>query len=173
VQQDHRTVAARPRARHGVLDDLRSRTPRLPILEDDVIPDVAIAELGEESQHPRVVRAGTERTSEPGPRVDPARGRDVLRALAHVLAEALVVQQGHAGVVFRVVAHEMAVVGDPPRALRIRFRPTTLDEEGRTDPGRSQRIQDAVGSVRRTSRPIGVLCVEGERHAEDVVIHGS
>ena len=73
--------AATPATRVAVAI-VRRRPPRLPVLELDVPVDVAVAELVEHAEHPRVVVPVAERAPEPRPRVGARALGDALACLA-------------------------------------------------------------------------------------------
>ena len=84
------------------------------------------------------------------------------------LAQAGIGEEVHPRVVLGVVAHEVAFVGDPSRAVGERLRPASLDEEGRAHAELAEAIEEKVLLAHPVVRPVGMLGVEGERDAEAV-----
>ncbi len=93
--------------------DVLGGSPRLPVLQLDVPVDVAVAEVSQQVEDARIVVSVAERASEPrSGRLAGGLGHGGGRLL-HVRADACVGQQRHPGMVVRVVADQVAVIGDP------------------------------------------------------------
>ena len=111
---------------------------------------------------PRIVGAGPERAAEPRPRIDARGGLDGRRRVRDVLGQSLVGQERHPGMVVRVVADEVAGVGDRAGHVRVCLGPAALDEERRGDAEAREGLQQALGAARRW-RPVRMLGIEGQR----------
>ena len=143
-------------------DELVDRAAIVPVARVLVPAHVPVAELLDRGQDPRIVHPGAERAAEPGLRVDPGRLDDRRLGLLDVVAQPLVGERVHRGVVVRVVADQVTGGGDAPGELGVRARPAALEEERSTDALGRERLEDSVlsaGPVRSARE----LRVEGER----------
>ena len=165
MEQDDGPVSVGHRRVHCVARDATTRCRAPPVEPVHVPACLAIAESLEGAEDTRIVRPGSERTAEPRPRVLAGRSLDRPLRGADVGGDAPRAQQRHAGVIVRVVAHEVSALGDRAGEARVRLRPASLDEEGRRDPGRRQRVEDLLGAT-GSMAAVRVLCVEGQRDAD-------
>jgi hypothetical protein len=156
--------------RHGTESICQEHWPgplRLPVLENDVLADVAITEPRQDPEHPLVIRACGEGAAEPRPWVDANDVADDTLRLADVGGDAVVAQERQPSVVEAVISDEMAVGRDAPSELRVGLDPASLEEPCRGDPAAGEDVEDCL----RYPRPvgtIGMLRIEGERDPEQV-----
>ena len=143
----HRRARSHRRRRSSPAAPVRGR---LPVLEDDVPADVAVAERREHAEDPGIVRARPRTgsgTTAAGRR--PCRGSPASAARTSV-REPGVGQEGQPGVIEAVVADEVAVGGDPPGEVRARTRPS--GPGGTTSRGR--RARRGRRGAGRHARPV-------------------
>ncbi len=165
MEQDDHRVATRRHEAEGVGSDQGPRSIRLPVLEDDVVADIAVTEPGQDAEHPRIVGPGRERAAEPRSRVDSddlpddgLRGPDVGR-------DTVVGQERQPGVVEAVVADGMTVGSHPPGEVGLGLDPATLEEPGGPNVAFGEDLENRLADA-RPMRPIRMLGVEGQRDPE-------
>ena len=173
MEQHHRSVPVTPGAVDRIARDVLGGSPRLPVLQHDVPVHVAVAEVAEQARG-REDRRARRRTGI-GTRVvvgSPRRLGDGRVRFLHVRADPAVGQQGHPRMVVRVVADQVAVIGDPASRCRLRLGPASLDEERRGRLRRSKGREDAVDRPGARAGTVGVLGVERQRDARSRLTHG-
>jgi hypothetical protein len=126
---------------------------------------VPIADPVEEREHAHVVGAVAERATEPRLRVGPRDRRDRALGMRDICHDAVVAEQRHPRVVRGVVADQVAFGRDPSSDDRLGLSPSRLDEEGASDAGLRELVEDAPGARLRPRRSVRMLRVEGEGDA--------
>ena len=135
---------------------------RLPVVEHDVLADVAIAELVEDRQDPPVIGPGGERAAEPRPGVDADDLADHPLRRPDVRPDPGRRQERQPGVIEAVVPDQVPVARDPPRQVRMGLDPAALEEPRRPDAPVREDVEDRLGHARPV-RPVRMLGVERQR----------